>query len=128
MQSQRKLGKPNPKSKYSGKAISREDYHYYCTLAGFNLKANDLPKTKNYHLLLQHGMWSLENKTGVVRDHIFSKKDGWINEIAPRIIAHPANCQFLTLRDNSRKGDKSWITYEQLLERIKRWQGSSETN
>ncbi len=70
---------------------------------------------------LQLRMWSLENKTGVVRDHILSRKDGWVNGIEPQIISHPANCQFLTLSDNSKKGDRSWITYEQLLERINVW-------
>lgn len=121
LESHRRLGRPNPKSKYSGKVISRQEYHYYCTLAEFNLRAEDIPKIRNYDLLLHCGMWSLEKKAGAVRDHIFSRKDGWINGINPQIISHPANCQFLTLGDNSRKADKSWITYEQLLERIERW-------
>jgi hypothetical protein len=121
LESQRRSGKPNPKSKHAGKIISRGEYHYYCTLAEFNLKPKDLPKIKNYQLFLQRGIWSLENRAGVVRDHIFSKKDGWIAGIDPQIISHPANCQFLTLSENSRKGDTSWITYKQLLESVKNW-------
>lgn len=121
LESQRRLGKPNPKSKYSGKRISRVEYHYYRTLAEFKLKPRDLPRLKGYDLFLERGVWSLNNKRGVVRDHMLSIKDGWLQEIDPAIISHPANCQFLSVNENSVKGDKSWMTYEELLSRIQNW-------
>lgn len=121
LESQRRLGKPNPKSKYSGKRISRVEYHYYRTLAEFKLKPKDLLRIKGYDLFREFGIWSVNNKRGVVRDHILSTKDGWVQEIDPAIISHPANCQFLSINENSTKGDKSWITYSELLYRIQGW-------
>lgn len=121
LEAQRRTGRSNPKLKYAGKKIDRQAYHYYRTLAEFKLQPDDLPKIKNYHLLLERGMWGYKNKMGVVRDHLLSIKDGWILGITPEIISHPANCQFLPIRENSQKRDRSSITYKELLKRIRNW-------
>jgi len=61
----------------------------------------------------------------VSKDHIYSVKDGFINNISPDIIKHPANCQLLKHTDNNIKKTKSEITIEELLMKIKIWSYSS---
>ena len=51
-------------------------------------------------------------------DHIFSKNDGFNNNVSPKIIAHPANLRIITHSANSSKGAKSLITIEDLKGKI----------
>ena len=72
-----------------------------------------------YTLLIERGMYHpINNTTGVCRDHIVSKEYGWRNNIDPKIIANPHNCQFITNIENISKGDKSYLTIEELMLRI----------
>ena len=74
----------------------------------------DLRKVKNmYH--------PVKNKEGYVRDHMFSRQDGFDQKIDPKIISHPANCQLITNSENACKRNKSCITLNELLERIRLW-------
>jgi len=68
------------------------------------------------------------NPDGVVRDHMVSRRYGYDNNIPPEIIGHPANCQFLSHRDNLSKGAGCSLTYEQLLTRIALWDNNSCAN
>lgn len=43
-------------------------------------------------------------------DHIFSCKDGFLNNIPPELISHPSNLQFMDGHLNSSKGAESWKT------------------
>lgn len=74
-----------------------------------------------FDLLQKYGMYSKKNPNGVVRDHRISINYGFINEIDPKIISHPANCEFLQHKDNARKTFTNSITFEQLLEDIEKW-------
>jgi len=76
-------------------------------------------------LVEQHGWYSPINKrnnlNGVSKDHMYSVRDGFINNIEPEIIKHPANCKLLLHNDNNRKNYTSSITIDDLIERIKNW-------
>ena len=69
--------------------------------------------------LLKDHKWfsSQENnsKDGLVRDHRVSRNYGWLNKINPKLISHPANCEFMVQIDNSSKNDNCSITLEELL-------------
>ena len=51
-------------------------------------------------------------------DHIYSKFDGFRNNISPIIIAHPCNLRVITTSQNSRKNYRSDQTLEDLLKSI----------
>jgi hypothetical protein len=79
----------------------------------------------DFYLVEKHGWYSPTNKknnlSGVSRDHILSVKDGFDNGIPPHIISHPANCRLMIHTENISKNCSSDITYEELLEKIKKW-------
>jgi hypothetical protein len=95
------------------KAIYREQ-------CNFNL-AGIIQKIKGFNLLEKHGMYSKSNPDGVVRDHRLSVNYGYLNNIDPKIISHPTNCEFLQHKDNARKTFKNSITLEELIEGIQNW-------
>ena len=90
----------------------------------FNLK--DYPEEFNFALVEQLGWYSPANKgnnlTGVSRDHMVSVRYGFDHSIPAEHIRHPANCRLLAHSDNSSKGAKNYITYEELLNRIALWE------
>ena len=91
----------------------------------FTFNPYQVKNVTGYNLLLEHGIWHpLNNPLGVSRDHIISQEYGWRNNIDPKIISHPANCQWLHQIDNARKKSDSWITLELLLGRIHIWDES----
>ena len=58
----------------------------------------------SYGLLEEFKVYnSYTNTKGVVRDHIYSRKSGWINLVFPEILRHPENCQIITHSDNVKK-------------------------
>ena len=62
-----------------------------------------------------------DNPNGVSRDHMYSVMEGYRNNIDPSIISHPANCKLLLQKNNASKFDGSSITFEELLDRIEKW-------
>lgn len=52
-------------------------------------------------------------------DHIFSRKDGFENQISPLIISHPCNLRLISQSENSIKNFRSDQTIEELLASIK---------
>ncbi len=75
-----------------------------------------------YELLLDKGIYSaVGNPNGVCRDHMLSVEYGWRNKIDPKIIAHPANCQFIGNIDNIKKGSGSCLSLKLLKQRINNW-------
>jgi hypothetical protein len=61
------------------------------------------------------------NINGVVKDHRLSIYDGYHQKISPSIVGNPMNCEFLTVRDNSRKSSNSSIALEDLKDTIKNY-------
>jgi endogenous inhibitor of DNA gyrase (YacG/DUF329 family) len=99
-----------------------KDYRELCT---FRFSLNDYPTKFNFKLIEEFGWYSPKNgknnPTGICRDHIFSVKDGFKQNIDPYFISHPANCQLLRGNLNQSKHSKSWITKEELFERVEKW-------
>lgn len=85
------------------------------------------------------------NTKGVVRDHMYSRRSGFLNQVFPEILRHPCNCQIITHAENVSKAqkakqyqdndsqtleelfekiehyDKPWIEQEICLDKIKRY-------
>jgi hypothetical protein len=60
--------------------------------------------------LKQFGVFnSRTNKKGIVRDHIYSRRSGFMNLVFPEILRHPCNCQLLTHAENLSKKDYRYI-------------------
>lgn len=72
--------------------------------------------------LKEHGVFNpIKKKHGVVRDHQFSRKHGFMQGVFPEILRHPCNCQFLTVGENSSKREKSSLTLDQLFSMIEQY-------
>ena len=109
----------NNYNKKTGRSISDEKATYY-KLCEFKFNPYSIPEIPGYESLITLGIYHpIKNPSGVCRDHIVSKSYGWRNHIDPNIISHPANCQFITNLENISKNDKSFITINDLEERIR---------
>lgn len=89
--------------------------------ARFIFTKEDLEKVKGYNLLCQKGFFSKNNILGVVKDHRLSIKFGFDNNIDPRIIGHPTNCEFMYYSKNASKSANSSLTLVELLDLISKW-------
>lgn len=99
------------------KIIYKEQCH-------FNL-ANIIHLIEGYDLLEKFGMYHrITNKEGVVRDHMVSVDYGWQHKIDPSIISHPANCRFISHKENARKSRTCSISLDELNQRILKWNTS----
>ena len=116
---------PTVKTVYPDLARTRNEYAYSCR---FNFGISKYPKwfTNASELISTYGWYStpgsrngIKNTNGISRDHLFSITDGWLNNIDPEIIRHPANCELVPHTVNQSKHKKSKITLDQLLSRIK---------
>jgi hypothetical protein len=63
------------------------------------------------------------NLNGVIRDHIYSRRNGFDQGVFPEILRHPANCQILHCKENASKRSSSWISIEDLFFKIKNYSG-----
>ena len=79
--------------------------------------ASDLINTNGWYSAANRG----NNLSGCSRDHLYSVSDGYKNNVDPKIISHPANCQIIPHRKNQSKNKKSVITLIELEERIKKF-------
>lgn len=83
------------------------------------------PEDFDLNLIKKFGIYSAANRgnnlNGVSRDHKISVHDGFINNIDPNIISHPANCQLLRHNDNIKKNKKSDMSIDELKNKIKIW-------
>jgi hypothetical protein len=91
----------------------------------FQFSLNDYPNEFDFSLVERYGWYKAKNRgdnlNGVSRDHIISVKHGYINNIDPNLISHPANCQLLRHNDNVSKLDKCGMTIDDLIQKIKKW-------
>ena len=100
----------------------KSDAEIYFKLANWKFRMWDLIENPfQLDLIKEFGVFNCRTNTkGVVRDHIFSRKEGFLIGLFPEILRHPCNCQILTHSDNVRKKkkryeDKSDISLEQLF-------------
>lgn len=95
------------------------NYRRACTFA-FNPEL--YPDKFDTNLIKQVGWFHRKtNPNGLVKDHMLSVAEGFLNGISVEVINHPANCQLLTATENGRKSSKSSITLDELMRRIEAW-------
>lgn len=103
--------------------------HYYSN-ARFKFNVYNYPNEFNLLLIEQYGWYSCsgkkrkgkpKNTAGVSRDHVMSVSYGFLNNIDPKIIAHPANCLIMLHSENKIKHGKCNITLQDLLQKINLW-------
>lgn len=101
-----------------GEKIERAIYYQECQ---FSL-AGVIKHVRGYDLLVHLGMYSIHsNPNGVVRDHRYPMSKGFKERVDPKIISHPANCEFLSHKKNASKSNRSSVTLEDLLREIVSW-------
>jgi len=109
------------------KDCKKEYYKYYRPSCNFDFNINLHPDKFNLFLIEEHGWYSPTNKgnnlSGISRDHMYSVKEGFRNDINPKIIGHPANCKLMIHSQNSKKNSECSITFKELLKRISEWDG-----
>lgn len=102
-----------------------EYYGAYRPACEFKFDINNFKEEFDFTLIEQYGWYSPSNKgnnlNGVSRDHLYSVRDGFVNKVAPEIIAHPANCRLMKHSENNLKNYNSLITIDELKERIEHW-------
>lgn len=92
-------------------------YYSYCL---FRFNVYKYPDYFDLSLIEKNGWYSpRKNTKGVSRDHIISANYGFINDVDPSIIRHPANCCLMLHLDNTKKNVKCGMTLEELKEKIK---------
>ena len=112
------------------KLSCKSDWEIYKKESNWKQKMFDLVlDPQQLELLKTYGVFnSYTNIKGVVRDHMYSRKSGFLNKVFPEILRHPANCQIITHADNARKGaskkiSSDAITLSNLFERILAYKG-----
>lgn len=102
----------------------------YRARAAFDFNVYQYPDRFDLRMIQEYGWYSPggrngnnknRNMTGVSRDHLYPVKLGWLNNIDPELLAHPANCQLMLQMDNLKKRDNASISINELKERIKHW-------
>lgn len=113
----------NCKKTYMQKHL--EGFEKYKLNCKFNFHIGDYSSEFDFNLIKEHGWYKPTNRgnnlSGVSRDHIYSIKQGFVNNIPIEIISHPANCRLLIHTANFAKKDKCDITIEDLKQKIVNW-------
>ena len=102
--------------------IQLRRYRQQCA---FTFVLKEFPNEFDFSLIEKYGWYKAknhgDNPNGVSRDHMYSVLDGFLNNIDPKLISHPANCRLIQQSQNASKRNKSCITLDQLKERIRIW-------
>jgi hypothetical protein len=106
----------------------KSDFEIYYQEANWIERMFDLITDKKQIKLLQkYGVFhNINNTSGVVRDHMLSRRTGFELGIFPEILRHPANCQILTAKENISKKktryiDADHLTPDQLFDKIRNY-------
>lgn len=109
--------------------LSSDDYYNYRKECRFSFSVYNEPNIISYELLKTYKFSTPQNKLPnelyIHRDHMYSVSDGFINNVDPKILSHPANCEIMLETNNIKKGSKSSITLEHLMFRINHWNDKS---
>ena len=86
----------------------------------------NFPNEFNLSLIEKYGWYRAKNRgdnlNGISRDHIFSVKEGFLNQIPSEIISHPANCRLIPHPENNKKNTNCDITIDELYRRVEEWE------
>ena len=101
----------------------KTDYEIYFKESQWNQRIFDkITNEDQLKLLTEHGVFHLKNnKKGVVRDHAFSRWNGFCLGVFPEIIRHPANCRIIKHANNASKRSKSSNSSDELIRNIKEY-------
>jgi hypothetical protein len=107
------------------------NYKQYSYACRFNFGISSYPEwfRSASDLITQYGWYStpgsnrkgITNTNGISRDHMVSVHYGYVNNISPEIIRHPANCALMPHSINNSKNNNSSITIDELLQRIQKF-------
>jgi hypothetical protein len=99
-----------------------ENKNYYDDACKFKHNVFLYPDEYELDLITNHGFYNnKKNPQGAARDHMYSISEGFKNSIPVEIMKHPANCEVMLQRDNTKKRTRCSITIEELYERIAIW-------
>ena len=114
----------NPRD-YSEVRSKRSDLANYRADCTFKFNLSDFPDEFDFSLIEAYGWYKPKNRgnnlNGVSRDHAISVRYGFDNGIPAYHLSHPANCILMKHGDNVAKYTRNSFTYEELLQRIDRW-------
>lgn len=100
-----------------------QEYRKQCS---FRFNVFDFPNDFDLALVSRYGWYSACNNGGniygVSRDHRVSVNFGFKNNVDPKIISHPANCELLLHEKNKKKNRKCSMTLEELKSKISKWE------
>jgi len=120
-----KINLVNKKHKRICESCKLNYYKYYRPSCIFTFNPYDYPEEFDLDLINIYGWYSPSNKKnnlqGISKDHKFSVLDGFRNNIDPKIISHPANCELMLFSENSSKKSDSSISINELLQSINLW-------
>lgn len=103
--------------------IEKDDYIFYRDISNWNCNVLSFD-IDGKEKLKEIGIFNIEtNKNGLVRDHKFSRKSGFLLSVFPEIVRHPVNCELIRHSENISKRKKNSITLDQLFERIVTFKG-----
>lgn len=109
-------------TEYEKEKLRLKKYRQECQ---FRFGIKDYPNEFDFKLIEEHGWYQAKNRGnnmgGVSRDHMYSVKQGFLNNIDPKIISHPANCKLVLQSENASKKDGCSITLDELMIRIDEW-------
>ena len=109
----------NERIGYYDNLTEREKYYKECT---FTFNPYIYEHILGYDLLKKYSWYNTKDKIdGLARDHRISRDFGFNNNVNPKLISHPANCEIMLQSDNSTKKEKCSITLEELKEQVKEW-------
>jgi hypothetical protein len=105
--------------------MNKTAFENYKMLCKFNFDVYAMPDKFDLSLVESNGWYSASNRggnlDGVSRDHMISVRYGFEHSIPAEMVAHPANCELVLQRDNSKKRTKCSISVEELKLRISEW-------
>ncbi len=109
----------NERIGYYDNLTEREKYYKECA---FTFNPYIYKHILGYDLLKKYSWYNTKDKIdGLARDHRISRDFGFNNNVNPKLISHPANCEIMLHKNNSTKSKKCSITVEELKEAIKEW-------
>ncbi len=103
---------------YWVKIENKSDYKFYCMLSNWIVSMYNIVE-EGQELYKQYGKYNFKkNFKGMVRDHRYSRKQGFDNKVFPEILRHPLNCELMSIKNNTKKLSRSSILLENLFESI----------
>ena len=102
--------------------LNKSAWQNYRRACQFKFSLREYPEYFDLALLKALGWYHpVKNPNGVSRDHKISCKEGFLRNLPPEHLSHPANCHVMVHRDNISKYTRSSLTYEELLKTIAQW-------